>query len=167
MGNWKHTYTRTQTCTINPYQLDLWLWKVIKLCLLEFVSNGHLKTSGHLIRLLCVYVLTCVQLRRPWNSPGKNTGVGCHFLLQEIFLTQGSNSRLLHWQADSFPLFHLRSPTKLLTNSYWEPIPGLTWTLWTLTQLSLRFTKCILWQGLFCSWGTPGTERMSNSQRLL
>ena len=25
----------------------------------------------------------------PWNSPGKNTGVGCHFLLQGIFLTQG------------------------------------------------------------------------------
>ena len=27
----------------------------------------------------------------PWDSPGKNTGVGCHFLLQEIFLTQGLN----------------------------------------------------------------------------
>ena len=27
----------------------------------------------------------------PWNSPGKNTGVGCHFLLQGIFLSQGSN----------------------------------------------------------------------------
>ena len=26
----------------------------------------------------------------PWDSPGKNTGVGCHFLLQRIFLTQGS-----------------------------------------------------------------------------
>ena len=26
------------------------------------------------------------------NSPGKNTGVGCHALLQGIFLTQGSNS---------------------------------------------------------------------------
>ena len=27
----------------------------------------------------------------PWNSPGKNTGVGSHSLLQGIFLTQGSN----------------------------------------------------------------------------
>ena len=25
-----------------------------------------------------------------WNSPGKNTGVGCHFLLQGIFLISGS-----------------------------------------------------------------------------
>ena len=32
----------------------------------------------------------------PWNSPGKNTGVGCHSLLQRIFQTQGSNSGLLH-----------------------------------------------------------------------
>ena len=30
------------------------------------------------------------------NFPGKNTGVGCHFLLQGIFPTQGSNSCLLH-----------------------------------------------------------------------
>ena len=46
----------------------------------------------------------------PWNFPGKNTGVGCHFLLQGIFLTQGSNQRLLHWQVDSLPLSHLGSP---------------------------------------------------------
>ena len=32
----------------------------------------------------------------PWDSPGKNTGVGCHALLQGIFLTQGSNPGLLH-----------------------------------------------------------------------
>ena len=31
----------------------------------------------------------------PWDSPGQSTGVGCHFLLQEIFPTQGSNPRLL------------------------------------------------------------------------
>ena len=32
-----------------------------------------------------------------------------HFLLQGIFLTQGSNPHLLHWQVDSLPLSHLRS----------------------------------------------------------
>ena len=48
-----------------------------------------------------------------WDFPGKNTGVGCHFLLQGIFPTQGLNPRplhLLHWQADSLPLCHLGSP---------------------------------------------------------
>ena len=40
----------------------------------------------------------------PGDSPGKNTGVGCHFLLQGIFPTQGSNPHLLsllQWQTDS------------------------------------------------------------------
>ena len=32
----------------------------------------------------------------PWNSPGKNTGVGCHSFLQGILLIQGSNSGLLY-----------------------------------------------------------------------
>ena len=36
------------------------------------------------------------RLRHPWDFPGKNTGVGCHFLLQGIFTTQGSNPGLLH-----------------------------------------------------------------------
>ena len=47
----------------------------------------------------------------PWDSPGKNNRVGCHFLLQEIFPTQGSNPHLLcflPWQANFFlPLCHL------------------------------------------------------------
>ena len=46
----------------------------------------------------------------PWDSPGKNTGVGCHALLQGIFPTQGSNPSLLNRQANSLPLSHLRSP---------------------------------------------------------
>ena len=42
-----------------------------------------------------------------WDSPVKNTGVGCHALLQGIFLVQGLNPCLLHlqqWQTDSLPL---------------------------------------------------------------
>ena len=37
---------------------------------------------------------------------GKNPGVGCHFLLQGIFRTQGSNTCLLPWPVDSLPLSH-------------------------------------------------------------
>ena len=43
----------------------------------------------------------------PWDFPGKNTGAGCHLLLQGIFPAQGSNLRflhLLHWLADSFTI---------------------------------------------------------------
>ena len=45
---------------------------------------------------------TAHQAPCPWDFPGKNTGVGCHFLLQGIFPTQGLNLCLLHWQADTF-----------------------------------------------------------------
>ena len=56
---------------------------------------------------MCVCKVTSVlsdRLPCPWDSPGKNTGVGCHFLLQGIFLTQGSNPGLLcllQWQVGS------------------------------------------------------------------
>ena len=49
-----------------------------------------------------------------WDFPGKHTGVGCHFFLQEIFLNQGSNLHLLNWHTDSLPLSHLWSPSPFL-----------------------------------------------------
>ena len=46
-------------------------------------DHGRLQST----RLLCL-----------WDYSSKTTGVGCHFLLQGIFLTQGLNPHLLHWQ---------------------------------------------------------------------
>ena len=49
----------------------------------------------------------CSLVGYPWDSLGKNTGVGWHFLLQGIFPTQGLNLHLLcllNWQAGSLPL---------------------------------------------------------------
>ena len=40
------------------------------------------------------------------DSPGKNTGVGCHALLQGIFQTQGLNRCLLHCRCILYPLSH-------------------------------------------------------------
>ena len=55
-----------------------------------------------------------------WDSPGKNTGVGCHALLQGIFLTQGSNPHLLcllYWQTGSLPLVPPGKPAQGLGKS--------------------------------------------------
>ena len=80
-----------------------------------FLSH-HLKYSMWIGRLniittVCVYAcvshsvvsnslwpnkLQLARLPCPWNSPGKNTGVGSHSFLQGIFLTQGLNPGLLH-----------------------------------------------------------------------
>ena len=58
------------------------------------------------------------RLLCPWDSPGKNTEVGCHALLQEIFLTQGLNSSLLRCRQILYPLSHLGSPP--LVGMYWN-----------------------------------------------
>ena len=66
---------------------------------------------------LRLYELYPSRLLWPWDPPGKNTGVGCHFLLQGIFPTQGSNPcllSLLHWQAGSLPLAPPEMPQPLL-----------------------------------------------------
>ena len=60
-----------------------------------------------------LYVTPGTVARQAPLSPGKNTGVDCHALLQGIFLTQGSNPHLLcllHWQVDSLPLVPLGKP---------------------------------------------------------
>ena len=49
----------------------------------------------------------------PWDSPGKNTGVGCHFLLQGIFLNQGSNPGLLHYRQFLHCLSHQGKPKSI------------------------------------------------------
>ena len=69
--------------------------------------------------------LQSTRLLCPWESPGKNTGVGCHFLLPGIFLTQELNPRLespalagsIFTTSATFPLSRLRS---LLGLGRWE-----------------------------------------------
>ena len=58
------------------------------------------------VRLFATLGLQPTRLLCPWDSPGKNTEMGCHALLQGIFPTQGLSPhilRLLHWQAGSLP----------------------------------------------------------------
>ena len=65
----------------------------------------------------------------PWGSPGRNTGAGCHFLLQGIFLIQGWNPRLLcllHWQQGSLPLTPPGEPTAPVTQAKFCPGYGDT-----------------------------------------
>ena len=58
-----------------------------------------------------------------WDSPGRNTGVGCYFLLQGIFLTQGLNPHLLNCRQILYLLSHLGSPIRTLI--LWNQGPTL------------------------------------------
>ena len=70
---------------------------------------------------LSPYGLSPTRLLCPWASPGKNTGVGCHALLQGIFPAQGLTQgllHLLHRQAGSLPLVSLGKYRKTSYSTY-------------------------------------------------
>ena len=108
-------------CQVAVGPLGCVLW-----CLTD-VRWGRMKGTGwrccHTLYFVTVSVCSVAQsvrscgvqpakLRCPWNFPGKNTGVCCHFPLQGIFPTQGLNLcllSLLHWQVGSLSLSHLGS----------------------------------------------------------
>ena len=96
------------------------------------VVSDSLRTHGlYPVRLLC-----------PWDSPGKNTGVGCHALLQGIFTIQGSNLWLLcllHWQADS-----------LSSKPLGKPVPGILSCQTGHFSLKLQLLSAFLGQQAAC-----------------
>ena len=81
-------------------------------------GGQEVQTSSYMIRPCVLCLGSCLTLcdlmdysppgsSVHGDSPGKNTEVGCHALLQGIFPIQGSNWHLLHlphWQASSLPL---------------------------------------------------------------
>ena len=99
---YSHTHAQTQTlipslhqpCTPVHNSYDETFRKLLKLAELLMGYNSLRKCPGILPRSAYSVLLSCVRL----------------FLLQGIFLTQGSNPLLLHWQADSLLLRYLGSP---------------------------------------------------------
>ena len=76
------------------FQPYLWTDNYVCVCVSHSVVSTCLRPHG----------LEPTRLLYPWNSPGKNTGVGCHSLLQGIFLTQeGIEPGSPALQADSLP----------------------------------------------------------------
>ena len=63
---------------------------------------------------LQAYGLQTARLLHPFDFPDKDVGVGCHFLLQGIFLTQGSNPGFLHRRHILYHLSHQESLFALL-----------------------------------------------------
>ena len=128
------------------------------------VVSDSLRPHGlYPARLLC-----------PWDSPGKHTGVGCHFLLQGIFPTQGLNPsllRLLHWQVGSLPPTppgkppeismevpqRIRNSTTIWSNSlssgyiYLKTIKSVSWRdICTTMFIAASFTIAEIWRQPKC-----------------
>ena len=75
------------------------VWKPETLYLLFTMADSRKKESRSVVSdSLPPHELYPTRLLCPWNPSGKNTGMGCHSLLQGIFLTQGLNPGLLHYR---------------------------------------------------------------------
>ena len=124
---WVHTDT-SNSCSVlqSSYEISFIIYSyllspVLRISLLTDTAGDRIGLP-HKTVLSCSVVsdslrpcgLQPTRLFCPWDSPGKYTGVGCHFLPQGVFHTQGLNPYIrdvrvlsytyLHWQAGSLPL---------------------------------------------------------------
>ena len=141
-----HTHTHTHAHTHNYKQivinLDTKVWRTCKgglssaltgfyiVLQLETLVPSHswgiffpwcMLSCFSCVRLLVTPRTVDHQAPLSMGFSSKNTVVDCHFCLQEIFPTLGSNPRLLcllHWQAGSLPLVPLGKPSTVLLTLY-------------------------------------------------
>ena len=115
---------------------------------------------------LCAQSLSCVQLfATPWtaslpsssvcgDSPGKNTGVGCHTLFQQIFPTQGSNPGLLHCRQILYCLRHQGSPiisdVSIFSCAFWPSVCLLWRNVYLDLLATLRLSYFLLLSCVSC-----------------
>ena len=115
------------SCLGNPTDRGIW-WAIIHEVVKSWTRSKWISMHARILSYintvrLCMCMLGCVWLSETprivltgllslWNFLGKNNRMGCHFLLQGTFLTQGLNPHvlcLLHWQANALPLCRLGS----------------------------------------------------------
>ena len=130
------------------------------------------------------------RLRRPWDSPSKNTGVGCHFLLQctkvksESEVTEscptlsdpmdcslpGSSvhgifqARVLEWGAIAFSVTDLEKSKLFAQFTFWKAEEGLWLASWLLRSGQIKYGHLALRRWL---WQVCGLEEKVSRRREL
>ena len=166
---WYNKRHRLQLCVSSGsswYQI-LFISQVMRLSCIKIVppswsprdkglfSTGHTSKHSSSIRKSesenesCSVMSNSLQphgLYSPRNSPGQNTEVGSHFLLQGIFSTQGSNPGLPHSRWILYQLSHKGSPRRL----EWVACPFFIGSFWPRNQTGVSYIS----GGFFTSWAT-------------
>ena len=103
-----------------------------------------------------VVILLC-----SWDSPGKNTGVGCQALLQGIFPTQGSNPRILHRQVDLLALCYQYTTVINLPVHQTHILPRSCTICWesTVNKMEIFLPHC----NKFSVWWSQKNEETYNA----
>ena len=168
-GNWSYVTPESETLQGSMKSINNYLcWKTE--CLAWKQDNGLSDCPTFFLYLCCAEVshpvvsdcswphgLYPARLLCPWGFPGKNTEVGCHFLLQGIFPTQGSNLNLMYWQVGS-----------LLLESPGKPLLGKeTRTLLFVLILPLVTSNSVWFKGLLSLSVTEGQKLKQKSEKCL
>ena len=151
IGRWIFYLQQHQGSPMNSSILQLLVtWKLRSgyclhldgICRLYFYHIRDVKLKMRICVCVLSHLVMSDSLRTqcPWRSPGKNTGVGSHSLLQGIFPTQGWKPALLHCRQS---LHHLRYQGSPWIENPWVQILGLLLpSAGSLTSLSLNFLLC-------------------------
>ena len=85
----------------------------------------------------------------PWSFPGKNIGVGCHFLLQGIFPTRGWNPSL-HCRKILYYLSHYWPSVYLLWRNVYLDLLPIFWLGCLFFWRRIAWAVCIFWRLIPC-----------------
>ena len=103
-------------------------------CIFTFTNSFLLKLGNVFVNVCVCVCISCsvmpnslrphglqpTRLLYPWDFPGKDTGVGCHFLPQGIFPTQGLNPDLLHCRQTLYHLSYEGNPFVNMASFYFK-----------------------------------------------
>ena len=134
--------TQLKQLSMQPFsRVGEWLFK--RLWFLSYAKEMKWKALS-CVWFLRPHGLEYTRLLCPWDPPGKNTGVGCHFLLQGIFPIQESNRSLLHYRQILYWLSYEGSPHMIWGKTLLFFLQ-LTWLLLEIEKVfTLEYLLCAL-----------------------
>ena len=153
------TYTGWLTQTNPTYCVQRCAYSVARVYCEVYMCASHSVVS----KSLRPHGLWPTRLLCPWDSPGTNTGVGCHALLQGFFPTQWSNLRLLHLLNCRWVLYllsHWRSLWRHTDEYKIFPAP-----LPTPREFTVSWNQARRWQFAFCP-SVPSWQELFERDRM-
>ena len=99
-----------RSSTVRQEVQEMWVWSITVIWGSSHVWVSEWKSLSDVWLFATTWTIDC-PAPLSMGSPGKNTAVGCHFLLQGVFPTQGSNPGLPHCRQILYHLSHQGSPS--------------------------------------------------------
>ena len=127
--------------------MDLYFNYIVKNIELKFLNN-HTAKPLQSCPTLCEPIGGSPRGSRPWDSPGKNTGVGCHFLLQNNHTTHLNIYLCIYFgEGNGTPLHYSCLEDPMGRGTWWAAVHGVTKESDTTEQLHLHFSLSSIGEG--------------------